>query len=288
MDPTARIAAPTPYPDLDEVLRILVDGARDALGDAFVGAYLQGSFALGDFDEHSDVDFIIAVRDDLTHPQLSALQALHSRVYGLECAWAQHLEGSYFPIAILRDYRRAGIALWYLDHGSSVLVRSDHCNTALVRWVVRERGVRLSGPPPSTLVDPIPVADLRREIIEVMHDFERELMEDPSRFRNRFYLAFIVHTYARMLHDLVEGRPGSKRSGTEWAKAHLDPRWSALIDRSWTGRPNPAASVREPADAADFEHALSFVRYTITESARRGFTLESTSTSPRPHRRIPP
>ena len=143
-----------------------------------------------------------------------------------------------------------------------------------MRWVVREWGVPLAGPPPSTLVDPIPVAELRREIIEVMHRFAKDLMEDPSPYRNRFYLAFIVHTYSRMLHDLVEGRPGSKRAGTIWAKAHLDPKWSALIDRSWAGRPNPAVSVRESPDAADFESALEFVRYVTAESARRGFSLE--------------
>lgn len=210
--------------------------------------------------------------------QVAALQLLHPRIYGLECAWAQHLEGSYFPTAVLRDHRLAGAPVWYLDHGSRSLIRSNHCNTALVRWVVREWGVPLAGPPASTLVDAVPVAELRREIIEVMHRFGKELLEDPSPYRNRFYLAFIVHTYCRMLHDLIEGRPGSKRAGTTWAKAYLDPQWSGLIDRSWAGRPNPAVSVREPPDAADFESALAFVRYVIAESARRGFGPEMSPT----------
>jgi predicted nucleotidyltransferase len=30
------------------------------VGRQFVGAYLQGSFAVGDFDEDSDVDLLIA------------------------------------------------------------------------------------------------------------------------------------------------------------------------------------------------------------------------------------
>jgi hypothetical protein len=278
VNPMAFTSPPTPYADLNGVLRLLVDGVREILGPSFVGAYLQGSFAVGDFDEHSDVDFIVAVREELTDSQVAALQRHHRHVYGLECAWAQHLEGSYFPTAVLRDRRHAGAPLWYLDHGSTALVRSNHCNTAVVRWVVREWGIPLAGPPPSTLVDPIPVADLRREIVALMHDFGRELMADPSPYRNRFYLAFIVHTFCRMLHALVEGRPGSKRAGTTWAKAHLDPRWSPLIDRSWAGRPNPAVSVREPPDPADFERALAFVRYVLEESARRGFSLEGAQT----------
>ena len=50
--------SPTPYQDLNVVLTRLVGGVQTALGATFVGAYLQGSFAVGDFDEHSDVDFI--------------------------------------------------------------------------------------------------------------------------------------------------------------------------------------------------------------------------------------
>jgi hypothetical protein len=267
VDASGFLTPPTPYSELNRVLRVLVDEIRAVLGDDFVGAYLQGSFAVGDFDEHSDVDFIVAVRAELTDGQVAALQTVHPRIYSLECEWAQHLEGSYFPTEVLRSHRQAGSPVWYLDHGSQALIRSNHCNTAVVRWVVREWGVVLAGPPASTLVDPIPVSDLRREILEVMHRWGKELLADPSPYRNRFYQAFIVQTYCRMLHDLAAGRPGSKRAGATWAKAHLDPRWSALIDRSWSGRPNPAVSVREPPDAADFESTLAFVRYVMGESA---------------------
>jgi len=158
------VSQPSPYPELNSVLAELVAGIQAALGGAFVGAYLQGSFAVGDFDRHSDVDFAIAVREELSEEHVNALQALHERVYGLGSAWAQHLEGSYFPLEILRDYRQRAATLWYLDHGSRSLVRSDHCNTLVVRWVVRERGITLAGPSPATLVEPIPVEALRQAV----------------------------------------------------------------------------------------------------------------------------
>ena len=137
---------PTPFPELNLVLRELVGRVEQTLGSTFVGAYLQGSFAVGDFDEHSDVDFIVAVRDALSEREVAALQAVHPRVYGLTSPWAQHLEGSYFPLSTLREYRRSATPLWYLDHGSRLLVQSDHCNTIVVRWVVREHGIPLAGP----------------------------------------------------------------------------------------------------------------------------------------------
>jgi len=259
---------PTPYADLNAVLAELVDGLQAILGDTFVGAYLQGSFAVGDFDEHSDVDFIVVVENELSEAQVAALQDMHPRVYALPSPWAQHLEGSYFPRDVLRDCSRVGEPLWYLDHGSTVLERSDHCNMALVRWVVREQGVVLAGPSPATLVDPILVAVLRGEILERIDHWGNHILAHPEQYDNRFYQTYLVLNFARMLHDLRQGRPGSKRAGAEWAKANLDASWAGLIDRTWAGRPDPATSVRTPADPADYASTLAFIRLIMSESRR--------------------
>jgi hypothetical protein len=261
-------AQPTPYPDLNAVLEQLVAGVQAALGETVVAAYLQGSFAIGDFDQHSDVDFIVVSENELTAGQVEALQVLHPRLYALESPWAQHLEGSYFPKSTLRGAAQAGRPLWYLDHGSRALIRSDHCNTVVVRWVLRHYGVALAGAPPATLIDAIPVEMLRAEIRATMHAWGREIQAQPERYANRFYQTFIVLSYCRMLRDLVVGDTGSKRAGAEWAKANLDPRWAGLIDRAWAGRPDPARSVRQPADPADFRSTLEFVAYVIGASSQ--------------------
>jgi len=261
-------------------LRELVESVQVVLSNNFVAACLQGSFAVGDFDRHSDVDFIMAVEHELSDDQVQALQTMHARIYSLDCGhlhppavaagavWAQHLEGSYFPREILRHYDQSGKPLWYLDHGSQSLVRSDHCNTAVVRWVVREHGIALAGPSPTTLVDPIPVETLRQEILATIRDWGQHILDKPEPFNNRFYQAFIVLSYCRMLHDLHTGRTGSKRAGAEWAKATLDRSWAALIDRAWDGRPDPALSVRQPADPEDFKSTLEFVQYIIKASTQ--------------------
>src|ERR1700736_2123603 len=166
---------PTPYKELNSVLEELVAGVKAAVGEAFVGAYLQGSFAVGDFDRHSDVDFIIVVSDELGDDHVDALQAMHRRIYGLPSEWAQHLDGSYFPAAILRNFAERAKPLWYLDHGSESLIRSDHCNTLVVRSVVREHGVILAGPGPATLLDAVPVDALRQEIRAVIRDWGHQI-----------------------------------------------------------------------------------------------------------------
>ena len=51
----------TEYSELNHILEILVSSVQGILEKEFVGAYLQGSFAAGDYDLHSDVDFLIGV-----------------------------------------------------------------------------------------------------------------------------------------------------------------------------------------------------------------------------------
>ncbi|MBZ0276948.1 MAG: DUF4111 domain-containing protein [Anaerolineae bacterium] len=270
MNPTS----PTPYLQLNGVLATLTSGITTVLGENFVGLYLQGSFAVGDFDLHSDVDFVVAIRRDLTDAEIQALNALHERVYDLG-EWAKHLEGSYFPLDILRDYTRSGGGLWYLEHGDCNLTHSNHCNTALVRWVVREHGVILAGVDPATLVDPIPVAALRREILDVMTYWGHEILADPEAYRNRFYQGYLVLNFCRMLHDLINGFPGSKRAGAAWAKATLDSSWSGLIDRAWACRPYPAISVRTRPDPDDFEATLKLLEIIIHKANEAAATLLS-------------
>ena len=184
---------PTPYGDLNAVLAQLVEGARTLLGDNFVGAYLQGSFALGDFTEFSDCDFIVVTARDIRLDELPPLQALHAAIQALPYAyWRTGLEGSYAPAPILRRWSETprdppgeprgpewgdpgtsgspprAYPFWYLDHGSKTLVRSEHDNTQVVRWCLREKGVVLAGPHPRELVDPVPPTALRAEVRRTM------------------------------------------------------------------------------------------------------------------------
>jgi hypothetical protein len=119
---------------LNDVLAELVSGISEVLGEMLVGVYLQGSFAVGDFDEHSDVDFIVAIAGELRTDEVQRLQGLHGRIYELPSAWAQHLEGSYFPLDVLGSASAVNRPLWYLDHGARSLKESRHCNTLVVRW----------------------------------------------------------------------------------------------------------------------------------------------------------
>ena len=256
---------PTPVPELNQLLRELTDSVHSALGDCFVAAVLQGSFAVGDFDEHSDADFVVAVRDRLTDAQVGALQTLHGRIRDLPNPWAAHLEGSYFPVEVLRTCDRRLEPLWYLDHGHRVMVPGTHCNTAVVRQVVRQHGIRLAGAEPASLVDPVPVEILGAEIYTVMGGWGREIIAKPEVWATQFYQGFIALNYCRAWCDLVTGTVGSKRRGAEWAKGRLPAAWAELIDRSWATRIDPAKTSRTPADPVEYRMTLEFLAWLVAE-----------------------
>jgi predicted nucleotidyltransferase len=135
-------------------LERLTDGAAAVLGDAFVGAYLHGSFGGGYADEWSDVDFLVLTTRDVTAEEETRLQALHAELYADGAKpWAQRLEGSYAPVEWFRSFDPELRPFLYLDNGSSQLVRDAHCNNAVIRHQVRERSIVLAGPDPKELVD---------------------------------------------------------------------------------------------------------------------------------------
>ena len=51
-------------PHMDEICRRVVAAYRRAYGDDIEAIYLYGSYARGDFDEESDIDFAAIVKDD--------------------------------------------------------------------------------------------------------------------------------------------------------------------------------------------------------------------------------
>lgn len=258
------LVRPTPFPDLNALLGDLTDSARAILGADFVGAYLQGSFAVGDADEHSDVDFLVVVERELSSEQVAELQAMHEGLHDSGRAWAVNLEGSYFPRERLRQNKKTGEPLWYKDNGSRVLERSAHDDTLVVRWCLRGHGVVLAGPEPCELVERVSEADLKAEVSKTMRSWGKDLLTGDHEYaKTRWGWAYIVLSYCRMRHTLVTGRIESKRAGAEWALANLDPRWHDLIAAAWVERPDPWRKVHLPAEPQRTAGTLRFVRWAV-------------------------
>lgn len=151
-----RTVSHTPYADLDELLEELLGHWRRILDDNLVGAYLQGSFALGAGDEHSDCDFLVATRRRPNDGQVAELRALHDAIPTRQVHWCHDLEGSYAPIDELASVEHLGQQWLFNNHGHRTLLWDDHCNRLYTRWILREHGVVLAGPAPRTFMAEVP------------------------------------------------------------------------------------------------------------------------------------
>ncbi len=259
----------TPFPELDHLLHLLVSGIRSAMGEGLVGVYLQGSFALGDADVHSDVDFIAVTECVVTAGQLDALQTMHGRLHRVPNRWASHLEGSYLPRG---DVRRRGPeprSFPYLDNGSHTLISDPHCDTQIVRWVVRERGVILAGPAPATLIDPVGPDQLRGEMDGVLAELLRYAGQPSSVGRMSCWMqTFLVTTLCRILDTAATGTVVSKRAALEWARDRLPNEWRDLVQRAIDDRPDPWRRVRQAADDRLVDRTLAFADWVVAQGAQ--------------------
>jgi hypothetical protein len=251
------LTEPTPFPELNRVLEELVAGVQRALPQNLRGVYLVGSFAVGDADEHSDVDFVVATEGELSGGEQEELQALHGRLFELPVAWAQHLEGSYAPAAVLRRVDAERRPLFYLDNGARDLIWHAHCNTALTRWTLREHGVALAGAPAASVVDPVDPGDLRAEARRKLEETAEWACEARGEL-TRWEQPYMVLSCCRMRFTLAHGRIASKQEAGTWALQALDERWRPLIRAALADRADPWERVHQAAPAAAVVETTAF------------------------------
>jgi hypothetical protein len=231
----------TLYPTVNALLGDLLIGAQVILGDNFVGLYLYGSLASGDFNPNSsDVDFVVVTAVPIPPATLPELAAMHEGLTAVHPHWATHLEGSYIPLADLRRYDPAGgpYPHW---HEKRFYVAGHGSDWIIQRHVLREQGFTLAGPPPKSLIDPVTPDDLRTAVRGILAEWWAPMQYDSSWLHERLYQAFATLTMCRALHTLEYGVIASKPVAARWAMGVLDGRWTGLIERAlaWPEEPQP-------------------------------------------------
>ena len=255
---------PTHFPELDHVLQQFVERVLSILGDNIIGVYLQGSHAMGDADRDSDCDIMVVIRQPLMAANIPVLNRMHQSLYDeIDGYWSKHLEGSYFPADQLRKLTPNQPLLHYFDNGSTQLELSDHDNTQVVRWCMRECGITLFGTPVAELVDTVSAEELKAELRTLMADWGRDLLAHPEGFRRTWVQSFSVVSFCRMLHTLATGRVHSKPAGVQWAHTNLAPEWHDFIDRAQANRKDQYLGIYDLNHPEDFARTPGFLRYAL-------------------------
>ena len=254
-----RNAGPTAYPSVNDLLAHLSREIHAILGPELVGLYLYGSLSLGDFDPaSSDVDFLAVTRDTLTSEALADLGSLHARLGTSPLPYADKLEGWYFTRAALRrpapdEPLQATIgADWPFG------LQTPGPVWVIERYIVREHGLTVFGPPPRDLIDLVTPDALRAATRTLLRDFWALQLDGPDWLRTRDYQAFAILTMCRALHTLHTGQVVSKPDAAAWAQQHLAAPWPALITQ--------ALAQRHDHREDDMTAMLTFVRWTVSKA----------------------
>lgn len=245
----------TPDPEVKSLLQALADRAQIVLGDHFVGLYLYGSLASGDFNpQTSDIDFVVVTDADLAEELIHDLEALHVRLWNSGLKWAAKLEGAYVPLLTLRRHNPTAAPCPTINEGKFYVDRLGS-DWIIQRYILREYEARVCGPSLKSSIDPVTPDDLRRAVASVLQGWWRSVLDDPHFIRNREYEAYAALTMCRALYALEYGDIVSKPAAARWALNALSKRWAQLIDRAvaWPQEPQPN----------QLPETLELIRYTI-------------------------
>jgi predicted nucleotidyltransferase len=254
--------SPTPYPDVNELLDILLTNVKKILGDQIVGMYLFGSLANGDFDQHSDIDILFVTEQAISNEAFQELFEIHERISTIDSPWSIQLEVSYIPRDALRRFDPANDRHPHLDRGpgETLHMQQHEADWIVQRYILRERGITVTGPDPKILIAPVAPADLRWAVSEILQNWFRHFLDDPAPLKSRGYQSYTVLTLCRILYTYEHGEIVSKPAAAAWVKQNLGEEWTGLIDRAWSGRQTPGLE----ALPEDINLTLDFIRYTLT------------------------
>ncbi len=225
------------------------------LGDMFVGLYLYGSRATGDFDpETSDLDFLVVTLGEIPPEKIPQLEAVHRHLAASGRKWAEALEGAYMPLNSLRRYNasdpprpRVNDRQFYMAQQGTDWILDLH--------VLREHPMTIAGPALLPWIDPVSAEDIREAVRKNLEAWWAQMLSDPVRLTSDAHQAFAILTMCRSLFILRTGTRATKRGAANWALGVLPDRWRPIVRKAiaW-----PNAKL----DAKD--EALSLIDYVVT------------------------
>jgi streptomycin 3"-adenylyltransferase len=232
--------------DIQRYLISVAGTIGDFLGEALVGIYVHGSLAMGSFHrETGDADLLVVLRGAL-HPEMreglahvllrlsdarpmpgdievTVIQERHAREYQHPMPFEVHYSSAW----------RDRIASGEVDY----LANDTDLDLAAHVTAVRERGVRLFGPPPRSIFGPVPW-------FAYINALEADFNWAGERAKRQ--PAYAILNACRTLHGATQRdvRILSKDEGAQWALQSLPEEFAPLVRQAideYRGIPQSAA-----------------------------------------------
>ena len=255
-------AVPTAYPDVNSLLQGFLVHIQAILGDSFIGMYLYGSLAQGDFNhESSDIDFIVITEREVTDDQFALLDEMHKNFRAGDSYWAEKIEASYIQKDALNLPSAHSAKYPQLEKGRDFTREPVEIGWSFQRAVLRNQGIVIAGPDLATLIAAVPTQELADADSAITRMWQQQSRSDPSWLawvRQRDAHRFFIVTLCRSLYRLEHGTLASKVTAAQWGQEALDGRWATLIARSLAHRDELAMVTDQ-----ELVDTLAFLDYTV-------------------------
>jgi predicted nucleotidyltransferase len=244
----------TLYPEVNRVLRDLLGRIRDILNERFLGMYLYGSLAMGDFKpSRSDIDFVVVTEDLLPDTMIEGLETMHIEL-AKGTKWQRKLEGAYVPKALIRNHDPRHPPVPTVNEGK-FYVAPLGSDWVMQRYILREKASVVYGPSLRPLIDPVNPGDLKSAVLDVIDNWWEPMLADQSRLQDPGYQPFAVLSMCRSLYTVRTGELATKSEAANWAMATLPAEWSSLISH--------ALCWGDGDEIDSIQHTAAFIRYVI-------------------------
>jgi predicted nucleotidyltransferase len=249
----------TPYTEVNTVLDVLLVNIKQVLKEQFVGMYLHGSLASGDFSlDTSDIDFAVVTSSMISADTFLALKTMHEDLLRRKSKWIERLEGSYLSKAAFRAYDATDTTAWPTLNEKHFYQAPHEPHWIIQRHLIREHGIVVHGPAPTSLIDWVQPGDLRNAVIGYLNEWWAPMLTDSSRLQSSEYQAYAILSMCRNLYTLHYGAITSKPKAAQWAQKELGKPWQEPIAQ--------ALSWRKGQQLDCLEKAQTLIAYTVEQS----------------------
>lgn len=249
------------------VLADFLPRIQSLFGNHFVGMYLVGSLALGDFDLHrGDIDFVVVTDTDVGEDLFDSLQDIHTQFAASNSPWADKIEAIYIPYPALRHAASTASHYPQIEKGTRLFRAPLESGWVFHCITIRDHGVVVAGPEPRMLVDTINPQAVHSAAKEITGLWLEQSRNDPTWLpwlRQRDAQTFVILTLCRLLYALATGSVASKPRAAQWAQKAFDGSWATLIERT-LARQHEAGNITQNEE----DEALAFIQFTFEQSKR--------------------
>lgn len=220
---------PTPYKDVNKVLRSLQIGILSIFDENLIGFYLTGSLSYGDFKpDSSDIDLLVVLNRPVTKEEINLIKRLHLQIEKDNEKWARRIECSYIPKDMLKKIHPPKLPRPYFGEGI-LYPETPYGNEWIINnYLLYKHGIALTGPNFKTLIEPIGIANVQKACIRDLFKEWKPKMTDNVYLQNSHYQSYVILNLCRILYTVLCKNVVSKNASSKWVKNEFK-QWKNLI-----------------------------------------------------------